>query len=544
VWALNSSRLEFRSVDVTAGYGWGDIPSFDLRDCSDIAVDQLTVRIDNFQLKALSIERVHGLTIRGMSLVSGPGGGSPGQVIDATDSTGVRLESVQAALPTPVGAFFGVNSNVTVVDGRLAAAAPWGQWQGNGTLTALNVTPLHVAPEAGAVVEAWGWVRVAVRFAAGGPVGAGLVTAVNGSNIWTAPISNGSTGWVEALLWRNQSALRTEAANYTMTATCNCTAGAAVGLMVEGLALDILVEVSDGQAPALLLAVPLLRTGQPATLDSSTSVDNDGIAMAGWSQASGPAATGLPCAAARCAVTFLVPGQVVLTAFATDHSGNGAVRNITFTVYDATAPNLTVHNLSRPSPRQGEVFSVTVATFDNDPAFVAVVEWTLDGGRIVGDGLSHEFAIEAMGPHLVAARVVDGGGNAASVEVTVVVRDGRAPSLEGWTPPEGLRAGDTVELNGSLALDNVAVVSWSWRVAGPGVDYNLSGASANASLPAEGTYRITLTAADAEGNEGSRNYTVVVGPAPGGGLLPAPGILAGSMVLAAVAAVCRRRERK
>jgi hypothetical protein len=544
VWAFNSTALYFVRADLTAGYGWGDIPTFDIRNSTDIGIRGLVVRTDNFQLTALAVTSTTGVHVHDMTLTSGPGGGAPGQVLDAESSTGILLEEVNASVPSPVGAFYGVSSNVTVRNATLPAQVPWSVWRDGGILWAVNSGPLRVAAEPGATVESWGLLMVEARYASGGPVRAGDAQAVNASFIRTSPILDGRTGWMEVLLWRNASASLNESSSYRVTATCNCTQASVVLGLVEGVPATATLLVGDDTPPSVLVDVPPLRTGQWATLDAGRSIDNDGVSTIGWSVVSGPAATGLPCAQAACDVRFDAPGTVTLIVLAVDPTGNRAERTVVAAIADVTAPALQPLVVPAGPVDQEAPFAAHVEAHDNDPAFMAVVQWFLDGVRVTGDGDNRTFSVGTVGAHTIAAVVGDASGNHARVEANVTVRDSTAPTIAAWSPSSGGLAVRVIALDGTIASDNVGVVEWSWHVAGPGAEYDLTGPDANATLPGPGRYDITLTAKDAAGNTANRTFSVTVDAPETQDLLPVLSAAVGAAAVAAVAILWRARARK
>lgn len=81
------------------------------------------------------------------------------------------------------------------------------------------------------------------------------------------------------------------------------------------------------------------------------------------------------------------------------------------------------------------------------------------------------------------------------------------PSADFSISPVVIYAGETFELDGSMSLGSVSVVSYRWSFSD---GQTLVGQQVNASFPFPGTYSITLMIEDANGNRDTEAHQVVV----------------------------------
>jgi hypothetical protein len=511
LWIENSHSVEVRGADLEGGSGWGGV-GVRVENSADVNLTDLVVRNDNANLVGLDLLFCERVTASGYTFMQGKTGGDPNQALGVQDSTAVWVDRLQ--MPhlgqSGLGAIYGVRSNATIANSTFAPGTALGVWQYQGTLVSLNTTRLPVAPSAGATVVEYELVQVVARWTAGGNVAQGLATITNASWNVSGPVLLGATPWLWALREVNVSGALNTSAAYRASVSCNCTGGEAWLNLTDGWGVSVVVFVGDPAAPVAVARAPTARTGNPVTLDGSASFDNAAIAAYSWSAVGSVNVTGLPCAQAVCDVVFAEPGNVTLQLRVTDTSGNTASASLGMTVLDATPPHVEIVSVSPPRPGQGEPFTVEAQATDNDPAFLPQVAWFVDGVPTAADTLTTTLRIDAIGVHTLRVVVRDDAGGTAQATVQVEVRDSTAPDVAVWTTPVGLVAPATVDLNGSVATDNVAVAAWHWRVVGPGTDYNVTGVRPRATFPAPGSYNITLTVEDAEGNRASRTFALDV----------------------------------
>ena len=550
IWIENSGFVRVRRADLHAGTGWGGAAVL-LENSADILLEDLLVRDDNQNLvgfKAILSQRVR---LVNYTFSQGPLGGDPNEALEFDTCEGIWVEGVRVTYvgTSGLGAIYGVRSNVTLANSTFPAGLSPGVWQGPGRLVTINATRVPIRPESGGEVVEYELLRARVVWEAGGLVPSGNAS-VNGSAAGgTVPFAAGLSGWIALLRETNASGALTTESAYTVRALCNCTGASRVVTLADEEGVTVEIPVADAVPPVAVATGRVGATGADVVLDGASSFDNAGLGAYLWRALGAPNATGLPCAQAVCRAVFFEPGTFTLELNVTDTSGNVASLRVQVAVADVTAPQVRILSQTPTRPGQGEPFTVAAEAFDNDPAFLPRIAWFVDGANVTGDTLALTVAVAAIGPHEVRLEVRDDAGNLAQANVTVEVRDSTAPVIGEFQSPAGLKAPATVELNGSIAADNVAVVSWVWRIQGEGTDYNVAGPAGNATLPSAGRYNVTLTARDAEGNAGSRTFVVDVAavhgdlPPAGVGLLEVV-VLLGATVAAGALVIVWWRGKK
>lgn len=548
IWLENSASVQVLRANLHAGTGWGGAAVI-VENSADVLFEGLLVRDDNQNLvgfKAIRSTRVH---LSNYTFSQGPLGGDPNEALEFDTCEDVWVERVDITYvgTSGLGAIYGVRSNVTLSNSTFPLGLSAGVWQGPGRLVTLNATRVPVRPESGGIVVDYEFLRVRVAWGAGGLVPWANVTLNGTGASLTIPVLGGLSGWVALLRETNVSGVAATEGPYTLQATCNCTAATGVVALQDEEGITVNLTVADAVAPSVLWQAPSGSTGQDVALEGGASFDNAGVAAYLWRVVGAANATGLPCAQPLCHVVFFEPGLFTVELNVTDTSGNVGSLRVQVAVRDATAPQVRILSVSPQRPGQGEPFTVEAQAADNDPAFLPRIEWFVDGRNATGDTLALTTTLGVIGRHEVRLVVSDDAGNRAEANVTFEVRDSTAPLIAPWQVPSGLQAPAALHLNGSIAADNVAVVSWVWRIVGPGTDYNVTGREANATLPAAGRYNVTLTAKDAEGNVGRATVVVDVAgpPAPataGFGLLEVAALVGGVVAAALVVRLWAKKK--
>jgi hypothetical protein len=186
------------------------------------------------------------------------------------------------------------------------------------------------------------------------------------------------------------------------------------------------------------------------------------------------------------AVQTTVPGAYTLTYTATDAKGNVGQASRLVTVVDTTAPVVTLNGAAAISIEAGAAFTDPGATAVDaaDGAVAAVATGTVNAA--------------VPGTYMLTYTATDATGNAGTATRVVTVVDTTAPvvTLSG-APAVTIEAGSAFTDPGATALDTVN---------GP-LTVSVSG-SVQTMVP--GTYTLTYTATDAEGNVGQASLLVTV----------------------------------
>jgi hypothetical protein len=183
-----------------------------------------------------------------------------------------------------------------------------------------------------------------------------------------------------------------------------------------------------------------------------------------------------------------VSGTYTVTYSATDADGNIGTASRTVIVDDTIAPVITLDN--------GDIgttnYTVERGTTYVDPGA------TTDGGETVTVDTS-ELNMAVSGNYIVTYSATDADGNIGTASRTVIVEDNDAPviTLSG-TNPYTVERGTTYEDPGATADTGETVVVNTSQL----------------NMAVSGTYTVTYSATDADGNTGTASRTVTVDDVP------------------------------
>lgn len=123
-------------------------------------------------------------------------------------------------------------------------------------------------------------------------------------------------------------------------------------------------------------------------------------------------------------------------------------------------------------------------------------------------GAEPAYIFSFIGTYNVTLTVLDDAGMTGEDMVVVTVLDGEVPTADGGLNITG-EVNETLTFNASASEDNVGIVAYSWAF---GDNTTEVGMLVTHAYLAEGTYNVTLTCTDAEGNEGTDVITVTIVP--------------------------------
>jgi PKD repeat protein len=278
------------------------------------------------------------------------------------------------------------------------------------------------------------------------------------------------------------------------------------------------VDSSLELAPVAIAAASV--SGCTVSLDGSASFDQDTLGSApdivtyAWDFGDGNTGTG-PVAAH----TYATDGTYVITLTVTDNEGHQDTDYATVTVTGCTTPPLAII-----APLPISVCAGTALTFDGsgstdtDPAggLPGIVDYAWDfGDGSTGSGPTPSHIYAAPGLYLVTLTVTDNDGESASSgAVPVFVADCTEPPVAVLSVAPGpWCVDDAVALDGSDSFDAdligpaPAIVSYAWDLGDGNTD---SGAALTHAYGAAGTYVVTLTVTDNDGQQASVTGLVIV----------------------------------
>jgi hypothetical protein len=179
------------------------------------------------------------------------------------------------------------------------------------------------------------------------------------------------------------------------------------------------------------------------------------------------------------------------------------------------------------SPGNSVSASTTVtldATGSTDNSKIVYYAWSIgsDGDELQLFGEVVHYTFYAIGAYEVHLTVVDDDWNmnesSAHIDVAMAptATDSESPMVSGPPEPFNINAGETLDLNGSTATDNIGVVNWTWRIQDV-EDQVLYGELQSYRFDYAGNFGINLVARDAAGNTGKTWASVNVQAMPGDG---------------------------
>lgn len=298
---------------------------------------------------------------------------------------------------------------------------------------------------------------------------------------------------------------------------------------------EVRLTVRDTTLPVAVAGSDVtIDQGGVVALDATSSSDNVGIVDWQWTvDLDGQLSV---FAGERNSFTFLAAGRFTVTLDVTDAAGNVGTDSFTVRVRDITPPvadigeNLVVD--------QGERVRVYGGNCSDNVGIVSYL-WELVLGRNTdqqtGPVFDYNFTYVAV--YHLSVKVFDAAGLSATDEITIVVLDTEAPvAAAGADVSVGLD--ETVAFNGTGSTDNVGIVSYLWTFNYNQAEQQLGGASPTFTFQLQGTYEVTLTVKDDEGNSASDSLLVtVVSPEDGGGGGGVTGGLGGALPWIALAVV-------
>lgn len=160
-----------------------------------------------------------------------------------------------------------------------------------------------------------------------------------------------------------------------------------------------------------------------------------------------------------------------------------------------------------------QVMEGSIVSFDGsgstDDFGIVNYTWTFDDGaprELYGVSPKHTFS--TVGSFVVTLTVKDGTGQLDQDDVTVEVVDATDPFADAGDDIY-VKTGTKITFDGSLSHDNVAIVNYTWSFVYDGLDVELYGIQAEFWFNLSGSYTVTLTVVDAEGNSGTDTVLVI-----------------------------------
>ncbi len=214
---------------------------------------------------------------------------------------------------------------------------------------------------------------------------------------------------------------------------------------------------------------------------------------------------------------FDISGSYVIWLNVTDGSGNWDMDNLTLLVMDITPPTVTAGIDIQID--QHELVELN-ASACSDNGVISSYVWTITRNTVRGNfvrdadpvillGRITHFVFHDAGAFTVNLTITDQEGNSASDNFYAEVRDTTAPAA--WAGPDMIvDEGTTIELDGTLSTDNVAISNYTWQIHHPLEIRTLYYTMIPFLFTYVGEYNITLNVSDEMGNWDTDMMTVIV----------------------------------
>lgn len=255
-----------------------------------------------------------------------------------------------------------------------------------------------------------------------------------------------------------------------------------------------------------------------------TATASDNVAVANVQFKVDGANTGAAIAVAPYAysldTTALSAGNHVITAVATDSSGNSATSAAVAVKVNNGTPDTTPPTVSMTAPGNGATVSSTITISANatDNVSVASVQFQVDSANagavvvVAPYTYSWDTTKTSNGAHTLRAIAKDGAGNSAtSASVTVTVSNGTPdttpPSVPGGLAASGVSASQ-ISVSWNASTDNVGVTGYNVYRAGTKVGTASNTTFLDGGLSAATSYSYTVAAFDAAGNTSAQSGAV------------------------------------
>ncbi len=270
---------------------------------------------------------------------------------------------------------------------------------------------------------------------------------------------------------------------------------------------SVIVTVRDTTPPVADAGTTrFIDEHQTIVLDGSRSTDN--LAVVNWTWTFLYDGVTVTLDGPDPEFTFDIPGQYNVTLNVTDVTGLWDMDGVMIFVVDITAPVAV-------APDDMTVDQHETVTLDGGDCTdnLAVVNWTW--GFVTGAipvslyGEVVDFTFDEAGVYKISLFVADASGNIGMDDLMVTVVDVTPPVADAGEDLEA-NPGTTVYFDATGSKDNVLIASYKWIFVYKGQDIELDGTVPTYFFEVAGTYLVTLTVTDLEGNWAEDAITVTM----------------------------------
>lgn len=247
--------------------------------------------------------------------------------------------------------------------------------------------------------------------------------------------------------------------------------------------------------------------------DASGSTDSDGtIVEYTWDFGDGGKAGGMYSGHA-----FTSSGTYTVTLTVVDNDGANDIASITMTVNEHVAPvnipPVASFSVSETTLEVHTYIYLDGSTSIDSDGTIVIYKWDFgDGTNATGMYLNHYYT--SPGSYTITLTVLDneGAADSSSVNITVTEEEAPAPNQSPdaviYVENTTAEVGSYINFNGSESSDSDGtIVEYTWDF---GDGTKESGMHANHIYQTEGSYNVTLTVIDDDGDNDTANITITV----------------------------------
>jgi len=272
--------------------------------------------------------------------------------------------------------------------------------------------------------------------------------------------------------------------------------------------LEPLVAVNAPPNAAFSFSPPNPAVNGWVNFDASASSDPDGsIVSYAWTFGDGGTSNVGPSEWHP----FTAPGIYVVTLSVTDNKGSTDSASKTIQVGPANLPPTAAFSFSPTNPAvSGWVNFDASASSDPDGSIVSYA-WTFGDGGTSNVGPSDWYPYRSPGIYTVTLTVTDNDGRTDSTSRTIQVGTTNLPPTAAFSfSPTNPAVNGWVNFDGSASSDpDGSIVSYAWTFGDGGT--SSAGPTEWHPYRAPGTYVVTLTVQDDNGETDSTSHTIVIG---------------------------------
>jgi len=254
---------------------------------------------------------------------------------------------------------------------------------------------------------------------------------------------------------------------------------------------------------------------QTVSFDGSDSFDNGIIVNYTWSFDYNGTDNMIYGIAAN--FTFEAAGTYLVDLTVTDGGGNSDTDNLTVTANDITPPDANAGEDVTIDQFETVSFDGSGST-DNVGIVYHGWEFLYGGNKHEYQDMGFLFTFDVPGIYSVTLRVKDSADNADHESLLVTVRDVVSPVANytlddkniGGDEEYEIKVNKPVKLDAKISSDNVGITNSTWLITGPDTDVTFEGETLEHIFNRTGSFTITLTVRDSEGNTDDKTVKVKV----------------------------------